>query len=271
MEHESFLGFWVIDFAQSDLVGQRRTRRRVAHHLDAIAAQNLLDPRHTAFATARTHAHAGDVLQLIDGDELAVANHVEESLQINVLAVANVGLFRQNGLVIRLELDGFRVSVFQDETSRICQFRIPHSAFRIRFHAHHMGLVFLLQHLFNHAFAHGLAVVVDEEHFFAFFYVILDGQEQRVFVEVVAKDGQARTVVHALHTADALVVIDHRSGIGRSLGDGVLRAAERAGIAGEAKEAVQLHERFGLHALLGGQVGLFQNAHRMLLRINVLS
>ena len=51
----------------------------------------------------------------------------------------------------------------------------------------------------------------------------------------------------------------------------MVRTAERAGIAGETIEAVDLHEGFFCHTLLGGQLGLFEQAHGMLLRVDVFT
>ena len=250
------------------MVGHRCTWRRFADHLDAIAAQNLFGARHATLATARTHAHAGDVLQFVHRDELTVANSLEDGLQIHVLAVADVGVLGQHGLVVGFEINRFRVSLFQDKATGGNQlFAVDVGGL----HAYHMGLVVLAEHLFNHALANFLAVVVDEEDLLAFFHVIFDGQEEHVLVEVVAEDGQTWAVVDALHAADALAVIHHRHGVGRGLGDGALRAAERAGVAGEAIEAVKLYERLGKHAFLVGQVGVFQYAHRTLLRVDILS
>ena len=50
-----------------------------------------------------------------------------------------------------------------------------------------------------------------------------------------------------------------------------MRAAERAGVAGEAVEAVGLDESLLLHTLRRGKVGLLQQTHRVLLRVDILT
>ena len=179
------------------------------------------------------------MLQLVDGDELAVANGFQNGLQVDVFAVAHIGILGQNRFGVGFEDDRFRVAFLQDEAfdfGHHREFRPPLGV--VDLHADDMRLVGLAQHLLDGAVAQNLAVVVDEVDFLAFVDIVFDGKEKRAFVEVITKDGQARTVVDALHTADALVVIHDGRSVGRSLGDGALRTAERAGVAGETVEAV---------------------------------
>ena len=132
-----------------------------------------------------------------------------------------------------------------------------------------MRLVRALRDLLNDTFADLLAVVIHQEDLSVLFRVVLERQEEPVLRDVVAKEGQARTVVHALHAADALVVVDLRHVVGGDFGDGALRARKRAGVAGETVEAVGHDERL-LQTVAGGTVGFLQHAHRMLLGIRVI-
>ena len=50
-------------------------------------------------------------------DELAVADGLEDGLQVDILAVADVGIFRQHGFSVGLEINQFRVSLLQDKTT----------------------------------------------------------------------------------------------------------------------------------------------------------
>ena len=51
----------------------------------------------------------------------------------------------------------------------------------------------------------------------------------------------------------------------------MLRATERAGVAGKAIEAVQLHKRLLRHALRRRQIGFLKNAYGVLLRVDILA
>ena len=89
-EDVHLLAAFGVDVAQRHLVAQRGARCGVARHLHAVGAQHLACPRYAALAAAGAHAHAGDVLQLVDRYVAAVAHHVEYLLVGDVLAVADV-------------------------------------------------------------------------------------------------------------------------------------------------------------------------------------
>ena len=131
--------------------------------------------------------------------------------------------------------------------------------------AGHIGLVVLLEHLLDDTLAHLGAVVINQEYFLALFYLIFHRQEDHILALVVTKDGQTRTVVHALHTADALVIIDHGHRRRGRLGDSTLRTGKGTGVASEAIEAVDLHIGLSGHALLTGDTRRVQQAHGTLL------
>ena len=247
-EHKHLLGLGVIQVAQGHLVRQRRTRRGVAHQLYAIAAQNLTRTRDAAFATAGTHTQSGDMLQLVHRDGLPVAQHLQHSVQLDILAVAHVCLALHR--LHRLHHQRLGIAVFHYKALDVGHHRVA-----AHLHSRHMGLIRFLQYLLNHTLAYLGTVVVHQIHLGTLLRLIFYRQEADTLLHVVAKDSQARAVAHALHTADTLVVIHRRCGICRRLGDSPLRAAERARIAGKAIQAVHLHKRFHPHALLARQVG----------------
>ncbi len=96
-EDEDLLAALGVEVAQGHLIAQRRTRRGVASKLDAVRAQQLPCTGNAALAAAGAHTHAGDVLQLVDGDVLAVAHGLQHLPVGDVLAVADVGGFRVAG------------------------------------------------------------------------------------------------------------------------------------------------------------------------------
>ena len=91
-EDEGLFGVRVVEVAKADLVRQRGTRCGVADQLDAVGTQDLTGTWDTTLSAAGTHTHTGDVLQLIHGDGLAVADHAQHAVEFDVLAVADIGL-----------------------------------------------------------------------------------------------------------------------------------------------------------------------------------
>ena len=57
------------------------------------------------------------MFQLIDGDELAVADHIYQLFQRDILAMAHIGL-RLN-IFDLFEFQRFRITVLQDEASGV--------------------------------------------------------------------------------------------------------------------------------------------------------
>ena len=206
------------------------------------------------------------MLQFVDRDIFAVAHSGKHLLVGDILAVADIGgIF----LSIRsvLNIQRIRIFVFYNEALDVGHLAVDLD----HFDARHIGLVVFLEDLLYNALSKLLSVVVDQVDFGTVLHRVLDRQEAPVLCQVVTEDGQSRTMVHAGHTADALVVVDRRGRAGGGLADGPLRAGESAGVAGETVEAVELHKRFCGHSLGGGQVGLLQQAHGVLLRIDILA
>ena len=87
---EDLLGVGVVEVAEGHLVRQRGTGRGIAGELDAAGAEGLAGTEDAAFAAAGAHTHAGDVLQLVDRDDLAVAHGGQHLVETDVLAVADV-------------------------------------------------------------------------------------------------------------------------------------------------------------------------------------
>ena len=246
--------------ANVELGRERAARGGVAHNLHAMACQQQFHTRNTAFATARTHTDTGDVLQLVHRNYLFALHGRQNGFNLDIVAVTD-----ECGILFVLSnflpIQRFGISVFQDEASDF-----QHGlAFHIqRFHAGDIGLVFTLCNLLNHAFTHLLAIIVHEIHLSIFLCIVLKRQEQPVFGYVVTKQGQARTVVHALHTTDALVVIDLRHRVGGNLGDSALWAGKRTRVTSESVQAIGHHEWF-VQALTRWSVRFVEHAHRMLL------
>ena len=205
------------------------------------------------------------MFQLIHGDDLLALHGFEDSLNLHIVAVADEG-----GILLLLiqflPVQRFGIVLLQDETGDV------HHCFTADiqgFHAGHVRLVRALRDLLDDAFADLLAVVVHQENLGVLLRIVLERQEEPVLRDVVAEESQAGTVVDALHTADALVVIDLRHVVGGDFGDGALRAGERTGVAGETVEAVG-HDEWLLQTVAAGTVGFFKHAHRMLLGISVI-
>ena len=265
LKDEGFLGVSIIYITQGDLVGQRCTRGAVAGHFDAVGTQNLLGARNAALATAGSHTHAGGVLEFINRYVLAVADHSEQGLHVHILTVADEGFaFLRIGEGSQVQRLG--IALLEDEALHLIQ--VIHLG---RLYASHIGLVVFLENLLDDALAHLGAIVIHQEDFLALFHLIFHGQVDHILALVVAENGQTRAVVHTLHTADALVIIDDGHRRCGGLGDGTLRTCEGTGIAGEAVEAVDLHIGFQRHALIIGDAGLVEQTHRALLRVDILA
>ena len=67
----------------------RELRRRRPPSI--VTGQQQLHARDAAFAAARTHTDAGDVLQLIHGDNLLALHGFQDGLDFHVVAVADEG------------------------------------------------------------------------------------------------------------------------------------------------------------------------------------
>ena len=171
-----------------------------------------------------------------------------------------------------MSIQRIRVFLFGDEALDVgqcgCRFSRQQS---LHEHPRHIGLVVFLHHVLHLALANLLAVVVHQPHLGAISHIVFYGEETPVLGHIVAEDSQTRTVVHAGHAAYALVVVHRRRATRSGLADGALRTAEGAGVAGEAVEAVELHERLLCHALRSGQVWLLEDAHGVLLRVDILA
>ena len=189
----------------------------------------------------------------------------QELLVGNILAVADKRLTLHR--IERFHVKRLWVFLLDDEALDVGHLAVDLG----HFNAGHIGLVVLLEDLLHRSLAYPLAVVVDQVDLGALFDGVLDGQEAPLFLQVIAEDCQTGAVVDALHTAYALVVVHRRCAAGGGLADGALGAAEGAGVAGEAIEAVELHERLGFHALLAGQVGLVEQSHGVLLAVDILA
>lgn len=97
MNDEFVLAAGGVDVAEGDGAGERSAGCGVAGDLDAVGAQELLGAGDAALAAAGAHAEACDVLQLVDGDEAAVADGLEEGVGGDVFAVADEGRVRSEG------------------------------------------------------------------------------------------------------------------------------------------------------------------------------
>ena len=203
LEDEGLLGLTIVDITQSHLVSEWRTWCAIACHLDAVSTQNLFCARYASLAAARTHTHAGGVLELVYRDIFAVANYGEQCLHIHILAVANECLALL-GIGKRTQVQWLGITLLKDEAIHLVQV-VNLSGFDTC----HIGLIVLLEHFLDGAFAHLGSVVINQEHLFALFYLIFYWQEHYILALVVAQNCQARTMVHTLHTAYTLVVINH--------------------------------------------------------------
>lgn len=269
-EHENLVGAGVEKVAQSNLVGQRGAGRGVAYELDAIGTKNLAGAGNAAFASAGTHAQAGDVLKLVDRNGFAVAKDLEHAVETDVLAMAYISLAGFGStLVQRMELERLGIILAKDKTFDIGVLDALVSGGHL--HAGEIGFIGFAYNLLDAAFAHLGAIIVDKEHLGTFGHLVFDGKETEALGDIVAENSQTGAGGDTLHAADALVVIDRRRGGSGGLGDGPLRAGEGAGIASETIEAVGLDEGFQLHAFGGGKIGFLEQANGVLLRIDILA
>ena len=254
-----------VEVGEGHLVRQGRTGRGVTHQLYAIGAEYLTGTRDAAFATTGTHAETGDMFQLVHRDGLAVANHTQHAVELDVLAMAHVGLALDG--TEGFQCQWFGVILLDDKTFDVG------NCTRVLHHLHtcQIGLVGFLHYLLNHTLANLLSVVVHQEHLGAFLHLVFDRQEADALLLVVAEDGQTGTRGDALHTANALVVVHRWGAACGGFGDCSLRAGEAAGVAGKAIQAVQLHKRLHGHTFWRGQCRFLQYADRMLLRVDILA
>ena len=143
------------------------------------------------------------MLELVGRDSLAVAYQLQYPLQSKVLAVADIGLavHRRSGF----HLHGSGIAFLDDEAAGIGQ----HAALIELSHldAGHIGLIGLEHDLLDDALSDLPAVVVHQEYPGTLLRLVLDRQEELAGTAVVAENSQARTLVHALHAADTLVVV----------------------------------------------------------------
>ncbi len=206
------------------------------------------------------------MLELVDRDVFAVTHSLEHLGVGDVLAVADVGGLFLSVLSI-LNTQSIQIFLLQDKA-----FNVGHLAVDLGDEdAGDVGLVVFMENLLYPTLADFTAVVVDQEDLGAVLHLVFDGEEAPVLGEVVAEDGETGAMVDAGHAADALVVVDSGSRRSGRLADGALWAGEGAGIAGETVEAVELYEGLGGHALGGGQVGTLEQAHGVLLGVDILA
>ena len=150
-----------------------------------MAGQQQLHARDAAFAAAWSHTDAGDVLQLIHGDNLLALHGLEDGLDLHVVAVADEGgVFLL--LIEFLPVQRLGVVRLQDETGD------AHQCFTADiqgFHAGHMRLVRTLRDYLDDAFADLLTVIVHEIDLSILLRVVLERQEEPVLRDVVAEEG----------------------------------------------------------------------------------
>ena len=161
------------------------------------------------------------MLDLIDGDVLPVADFLEEGVKLDILAMADIGL--RLHFPELLELDRFRIVLLDYESGNGEESLFVHT---LGLYPGHIGEGRFLEHLLDSAFSELLAVVIHEEYLRAFRNFELDREEEGVLPGVISEYCEARTLAHALHAADTLAVVDCWGDVGRSLGDGALRAGE---------------------------------------------
>ena len=75
------------------------------------------------------------------------------------------------------------------------------------FNPRNICLVLLLKYLLYNTFAYLLPVIINEKNLSTLIGLVLYREENPVFIELVSKDGQTRTLVNASHTTYTLVKV----------------------------------------------------------------
>ena len=262
--HEAMPAAEVADVADLHEVRHRPAGREFARDLDAVGTEDLLCTGEAAGAAARAHAQPGDVLEFLRGDTLAALEGLQEVFQRHVLAVADERLVRVGP--VGFEHQRLGIILLQDETMGIRQFAVDGDGL----HHGDVRLAGLPDDALDHAFAHDLAVVIDQEYVFGILRKVeFQRKEYLVPVGPVTEDGQARATGDAFHATDALVIVDDRRHGRGTLGNRALLAGEGARVAGEAVQAVRDDETLGRHPLGGGPGGFLQHADGPLLGVDI--
>ena len=118
----------------------------------------------------------------------------------------------------RFHLHGSGIAFLDDEAAGIGQ----HAAVIELSHldAGHIGFVGLEHDLLDDTLSDLPAVVVHQEYPGTLLYLVLDRQEELAGTGIIAENGQAGALVHALHTTDTLVVVYLGSSGCGTLGNG---------------------------------------------------